>query len=376
MTRSRKHIFRLTILIAALTATFLLTHFLQRYVEIGQELLTNHDFSSNLEAWKTRPAGTGAINLESGNILHLSSEDTDNFISIWQDLPPQPVDSLLKLSAYIKVQDVVQGPKGWHKARLILDRRDSSGKGQKLPHHAASLDGTAGWKLYEEVFRMAPDTAKMSVKAELARSSGNMWVRKPGLKQVSISPLFTAIRPLVFILWAFVLAWMFHPYFTGKPGVIASTATLLVLSAILAGTLAPAVSKTQLQGTGKEVLISIGSKIDMIGKNLEEPGEEHPYDVYIKRTEIGKIGHFLLFGVFSFLLFTCGKTIPVATILADAGILAGTTELLQFFTEGRTPKLYDFGIDLGGILTGLLIFFLLFRNKRRSNWQLELPADI
>jgi len=108
-----------------------------------------------------------------------------------------------------------------------------------------------------------------------------------------------------------------------------------------------------------EMAAAISSRITPPADDLKTGVDEHPSGIYIKGMEIDKIGHFMLFAICSFLLFRGGPYIPGWVIMAHASLLAGATELLQFFSNGRSPALMDLGIDLGGIITGMLLFTLL-----------------
>jgi len=50
-----------------------------------------------------------------------------------------------------------------------------------------------------------------------------------------------------------------------------------------------------------------------------------------------------------------------AQLLLIIAMLAGATELLQFFVEGRSPSVFDWVIDMAGAVLGLFLVYLLSR---------------
>ncbi|MFA6644736.1 MAG: VanZ family protein [Bacilli bacterium] len=87
------------------------------------------------------------------------------------------------------------------------------------------------------------------------------------------------------------------------------------------------------------------------------------------------VGHFLLFlldGLFAYLALnnmTIIKNKWLRILVAGGAMLlvAGSSELIQLFTSGRSGNLYDVGIDLSGALLGIAIAFLItFQRKEKA----------
>ncbi len=81
---------------------------------------------------------------------------------------------------------------------------------------------------------------------------------------------------------------------------------------------------------------------------------------------IDKIVHFILYAGLSFILLMDynnlrlkkSKKLNIFVPLIIAVIYGGLIELVQIIIPGRSGELLDFVFDIGGALTGVLIFFL------------------
>jgi VanZ family protein len=96
------------------------------------------------------------------------------------------------------------------------------------------------------------------------------------------------------------------------------------------------------------------------------PARSSRPDVKTIRTMIraNKTGHFILFGLLTFSLLAVAARAGLRWIaLADVLLLAGSTELMQFFLQGRTAGLHDFFLDAAGAALGLVLWtaYVLFR---------------
>jgi VanZ family protein len=56
---------------------------------------------------------------------------------------------------------------------------------------------------------------------------------------------------------------------------------------------------------------------------------------------------------------------PVILIMIHIFLLAGGTEMAQFYIDGRSPLFWDFVIDIGGGLSGILLIELSGINKSK-----------
>ena len=80
---------------------------------------------------------------------------------------------------------------------------------------------------------------------------------------------------------------------------------------------------------------------------------------------IDKIVHFILYAGLSFILLLDfnnlkikkSKNLNIFVPIIIAVIYGGLIELIQILIPGRSGELLDFVFDIGGALTGMLIFF-------------------
>lgn len=90
---------------------------------------------------------------------------------------------------------------------------------------------------------------------------------------------------------------------------------------------------------------------------------------------IDKVAHFIEYGIFAFLIgralyySNASRSIVRAMMLSLVfGALFGAIdEIHQLFIPGRTNSIADFAADVGGIISGLLLFYAgIHRHKNRS----------
>lgn len=86
------------------------------------------------------------------------------------------------------------------------------------------------------------------------------------------------------------------------------------------------------------------------------------------------IGHFLIFlldGLFAYLTlasvtFIKKKWLRLVIAISAMLLVAGSSELIQLFTSGRSGNFYDVGIDLSGALLGIAIAFLITLSRKEK----------
>ncbi len=86
------------------------------------------------------------------------------------------------------------------------------------------------------------------------------------------------------------------------------------------------------------------------------------------------IGHFLIFlldGIFAYLMLINlsimkKKWLPVILAISLMIMIAGSSELIQLFTSGRSGNFYDVGIDLSGAMLGVATAFLVTLSRKEK----------
>ena len=151
--------------------------FLDRYLDIGDEMLKNHTFDQDTSQWQISKQRIGSSVGSVAGLLCLSSSNIKNRVNVWQNIQFSQKNPILRLQASLRCNDVVAGEKSWDKARLLLVQYQG-GKGRwDISHSVASISGTKQWKQYSEVFFLAPDIDNLKVVMQLSRCKGAFYLK-------------------------------------------------------------------------------------------------------------------------------------------------------------------------------------------------------
>jgi len=74
--------------------------------------------------------------------------------------------------------------------------------------------------------------------------------------------------------------------------------------------------------------------------------------------DLSKVSHFCFFAAFGFILSLLLNQEPTILIMIHILLLAGGTEMAQFYIDGRTPLFLDFVIDSAGGFSGIILIRL------------------
>ena len=83
--------------------------------------------------------------------------------------------------------------------------------------------------------------------------------------------------------------------------------------------------------------------------------------------ELAKIGHFFFFFLFGLVFSFLQKDESDTMVITNIVLLAGSTEIMQLFIDGRSFLLWDIIIDLNGALYGFILSKFLI-SIRRDIW--------
>ncbi len=339
------HLHKFIFFISLVVFTLFCTEFIGRYQPIGPELLLNSNFDEGLVHWH-QTGKKDSIVIEHSRIVRLRSSDKSSTVSITQNVNEPRRFDVLRLSGDIKVANVKAGEKKWHKARLLLISFDVKGRWLHSAHGVVSLTGSYPWKHYTQVLRVLPKAKQLRVSTQLLKTTGTMWIKNLSLREIVEKPVYLYLKTVCIVLWTIFLFWFLTPLIFGCKGFILRGIVFLTISAILLGTLMPATKIQQL----RDYLVTT----DKIEKVKVEERESLLIEWhYIKTT-----GHFILFAVLGMSLALGFPLENRKLLLLNIAILAGATELLQFFTEGRRPLIHDWFIDNAGAVLGLILLYL------------------
>jgi VanZ family protein len=334
-------------------ATVLLGVFYGRYVPVGSELLANSDFGLGFDHWILK-GPPDSIVLEDDRTARLRSSDPGGHVSLTQPIDDPCRFGLVRLSGEMRTEDVVAGERSWHKARLILSSFDRTGQWVPAPHHVYSLVGTHSWKRYAEVFRVVPEADQVRVSAQLEQATGTLWVRNLSLREVAVRPDYPYVQRAACGLWGLFLVWLLAPSVVGSGRIVWRGMVLLSTLLVLGGTLLPGGYRREIE---KDLTHSYQSIEAPDPSRTEAPVQrrERTLELWENVQKVTKSGHFVLFGLFGLSLASALPLTLRRLLLLDIAMLAGATELLQFFVEGRTPLIGDWLLDLAGAVAGLTL---------------------
>lgn len=81
----------------------------------------------------------------------------------------------IKLSGYIKAQDIIAGIRPWQLARINIEFKDGKGKRIGGWPIIEAFSGTFGWKYVEQIFEVPSNARRVDVFAGLLECSGEAW---------------------------------------------------------------------------------------------------------------------------------------------------------------------------------------------------------
>ena len=329
----------LFILLAA--ATLISYTWINQYEQAGPELLTTH--------WKFITSESNRIDITENGLI-LSANDAKTGVSIHQDLPLVNPGTTLLVSADVKVTDVVAGEKSWNLARIFLEQNDGEKGRWDRPHTVAALIGTADWKHYRTAFTISPETKSIRLFAQLSKSTGLLQIKNVQSYPVHVNQAYMWARASILFAWgAFFLLLTGSCLFIRGKTVLFRALLLITFIAIIAGISLPGDLKNQVSD---EVKIQIDAESESFKTAI-------PWD-------LSKVWHFCFFFLFGLVLCLMMTEKPVFQVAAIMLMLAGSTEFVQLYIDGRSPLVTDFFIDATGGLLGITLIKLSGVNKNTA----------
>ncbi len=248
----------------------------------------------------------------------------------------------------MKCDDVQPGKKPWNRARLLLVQNDGKKDRWDLPHLVASLAGTTDWENHVNFFTIHPETDKIRAVAQLSQSMGSFELKNIRLYPVSEAKVFTWVRNGILFSWgAFSLLLIGSCFVMGQKTILFRVLLVSALIAIVIGTTMPGEMKKQVSN---EIKTRIHSETNIVG-------EGNPW-------ELSKVVHFCFFALFGLILCLMMTKAPAIHVMIILLLLAGGTEMAQFFIDGRSPLFSDFFIDAAGGLFGIILTWSKRINKQ------------
>jgi hypothetical protein len=301
--------------------TLAFTVLVERYHAVGPNLLSDSQWLNHNGA-TVQYLPTGALTIQ--------SNDRSATRGVYQTVPVPPQCELVRLSGTLSSRSIADGPRPWHRGRMILGVETKQRPRRGPLYVAASLSGTEPWESYQ-LIQACPrgKTHRMNVRLELTRVTGLITARDVRLEVVQQQERFTIIRWLLAGLWLLALCGL----------------TVYLVQAHRGWTLA--------------WLLGIGMLI-CIGVLLPKALSNQMVDLILgsrsyARTELWSNGlpaHFLLFTALGFAIrrhwSMTGPWIMIGLLVQ----VAMGAEILQILVLDRDIAVMDAGANVLGVLLG------------------------
>jgi len=347
-TASLQHLFlfMVAMLISLGFTTWYVTEY-NSYKVIGEEWLTNSNFTQGLNGWRFSPSNQ--VTQDDSGIVTLSAATSDKYVVLYQEIPVnfKEEDRLnasatllkppifLQLSGVAQTRGVVRGEKEWNLGRFLLTYYDK--EGNRIAYNSLFLPlGDSRWSFYKRAFELPPEVHKVRVSAVLSKSVGTVQVKKVGLVPVLLKPEVVYFKIVGVILWLGLIVWLIWRYLIcigkeAKKGWVLFIFFMAIvwffngfkiLSAIQLHTLAyPIISHTLV---------------------LKWDG----------------FTHLIFFFILTFVFVACLHCKRGWQVVLDLILLGLFIECLQVFIDGRTADVSDLAFDYIGIAFGLILALL------------------
>ncbi len=346
-------------MLCALTACSILL--IDRYQDVGEQLLLNPGFANGLQFWQVKQTPFAEV-IVKGNTVRIRSDSIKENVQIWQEVPTVLNGAKLRLKATLKTEGVSGDGKSWSKARLLLIQ-PHQWQGRYFAFRVvAALSGTNDWQTYSKVFTTVRNLGSQ-VRIQLPNSLGTFSVKDLSLYRVEERAVYRWIKWLFLALWISFIAVLFVPVLRVQRNVVPFIA-VPILCMIVVGTAMSGSIKNHL----KYMLLG---KLERYIFPIQEVIWKISYRFHYEPAalDITKVGHFFLFGAFTFMFILGNPGRSKVRQMGDIFMLACATECIQFYIDGRSPLFSDVLIDMAGGLSALVLYALLMQVGlfKRSN---------
>ena len=225
---------------------------------------------------------------------------------------------------------------------LFLHQTDDQGRESAYRHRIGPYPASPGWQTIEGLGLLTAETRGVLLEFTITGLNSTLEIRDLRLEPVLGRSAMSVLRWIFVSAWCGYLAYLLRPVFrNGQRLPVAAAA--LVCGLIVLGTTFPGEIKVGLKRNLANSIgtmgIALGNTVKNAGRNAGIPGQV---------VEPTKLAHFLLFLAAGVILTGLGPDGSVWKGLAVVFLLAGSTEMIQFFIPGRSPLVMDLMIDAGG----------------------------
>ncbi|MBL3599897.1 MAG: VanZ family protein [gamma proteobacterium endosymbiont of Lamellibrachia anaximandri] len=337
------------LLLAALTLLFFTSA--SPVKPVGSELLINPLFEQGREGWQLGSGKSEVSKPAAVAELLVDNAPGSESSSVIQKLDAQGLPKHLLLQGEVRTSGVGSGRRSWHEARVELIAYDSFGQGfYHIPYILTGLIGDNEWRDYSLLVTVPEEAVELRLEIGLYHVPGRVWVRGLALHQAESQALFSAGKLLLALLWLVAGLWalrlLLQHYWSTPQGWMIALLLLLIVAGILQPLAVKQAIEVQIQQLGQ-----------WLGIHLEIGRYHHGFDplaFWPVSWDVSKLGHLLGFFLLSAGLFLDSKA-RLPSVFIGLLLLAVSTEVVQFFVPGRTPRLSDVVVDMLGVVAGWLL---------------------
>ena len=311
-------------LLLALVLTLLVTQHGVRYETLSQFSPTPWTADVRLHS---QPS-LSALNSASG-AWRLAAADQKAHRGLSWLFPVPPGAQAVRVQARVEIADVIPGERHWERASVALRQIPVTGKPRER-----SVFGETGTltQPVDEVHPLRPEAESVQLLVRLLRASGAMEVHDLQLSFVAERRGMGWVVVGVWLVWVWGFAGLGWAWLRG-----ARHRWLPVLGAALV------LAAVTLPGAGRDAL---GQWL-VAGPGFSPALVFHPM--------VNVVVHGLMFGLAAVLLALNRPDWLLPRCLAELALLTACSEVVQKLVPGRSAEWFDIGVDLVGMVLGLLL---------------------
>jgi VanZ family protein len=331
--------------------------FADHYEVVGGNLLTEIVARDGQGGWQAITGKGCESQVDVGNIS-IECAPGSKWGQVRQFVPDFPAEAMVRLKAAMRVQEVVPGEKGYHRARILLVQNDGKKDRWDFDHTLVLLDGTQSWQRYLKVFHLRPETQTLSVRAQMSHCSGALEARDIVLEPVRLAGWYPPIRNAMIGLWGLFFIALLLTGINGRQGRTVK-AMLLVLGVVIV------IGVTLPPDLRQEMTANTTQTIEKGARKLNGMADRSDNQFLMSMEDnISKVGHFVLFLLLGFFMAFARGPRPMRDAIFVLLVFAASTEMIQFFIDGREPGWVDFGVDCVGGGGGVAVAIMVQRLKQ------------
>jgi VanZ family protein len=362
------------------------------YRDVGGDILVGSDFEQNpFDVGGTKPdgpwRGSGASiswephgGFDSSGGIRLAPHQGHGSNLRYTVTDPRRFQ-FLRVAGRLRSERIVVSERGGNTARLLLFFTDRDDQPHwDYPHVVCVITATQPWQRCVRVFPVPEFAVAAHVVVQNAAASGTLWVDELRLTPAVEKPSTFVWRATFATSWCGILAYC--AWTARLPRQKLGVPILAIGILIIAGVGAPEPALEKILSSSAQALNALvdghfanlrtppaqatvrspGTRVQEVGTSEQQPPLPSGSVIAVK-----KLGHFVLFGLLALLAFLSAtrrqssesstrlRASAFATVALALFLFAAAAEIMQFLTTTRTPSLFDWAIDAGGILLGATI---------------------